>query len=68
MRERAIIEQLENDKTLAYVKELKKYVVKNPLVFQNIETEVEEWRNIPSLVARYCIILHDHLKELVNYN
>lgn len=47
---------------------MKLYEVKNPLEFDQIEAEIEEWRNIPSLVARYCIILHEHLKHIIKYN
>ena len=50
------------------MKELKLYEVKNPLEFERIEAEIEEWRNIPSLVARYCIIMHEHLKEIIKYS
>ncbi len=41
--------------------------MKNPLELEKIEAEIEEWRNIPSLVARYCIVMHEHLKEIIRY-
>lgn len=51
-----------------YVDELEKGVVANPLRYESVTAEPEEWSNIPKLVARYCIGLEQALAALIKYN
>ena len=48
--------------------DLQKYKVNNPLEFEKIEADVNEWMNIPPLLAKYCIVLHEHLCAIISYN
>jgi hypothetical protein len=57
LRKNAILIQMSKDPITQYVEELtkEKETVEDPLVHPLIVGTVDEWSNIPQLVARYCI-------------
>ena len=69
LRRNVIEEQLAKDPIIKYVEELKKEkeTVKNPLEHPMIWGTIEEWSNIPQLVAKYCIHTQAHLHAVVDY-
>ena len=69
LRRNVINEQMKNDPIIKYVEELKseKETVENPLEHPLVWGNVEEWSNIPKLVAKYCIHTQAHLHAVVNY-
>lgn len=67
LRKLVIAEQLAQDPILSYVEELTEYKVVDPLSFEGVHGQPEEWTNIPKLIARFLIRNQQHLIALVQY-
>ena len=67
LRKLVIAEQLAQDPILSYVEELNQFKVTDPLSFEGVHGQPEEWTNIPKLIARFLIRNQQQLVALVQY-
>jgi hypothetical protein len=63
-----IAENLQKDPIITYVDELNQHIVEDPLHFEGVHGEPEEWTNIPQLIARFLIRNQQHLIALIQHN